>query len=924
MLNRRFTIAVSFLVVISVLRADEFARAAEPVAPKLVTAVEGITEFRFPNGFKVLLLPDDSKPTVTVNITFLVGSRHEGYGEAGMAHLLEHMVFKGTPTFPQVPKVLKEHGAQYNGTTWLDRTNYYEMLPAGDKNLEFAIHLEADRMLNSYIRAEDLASEMSVVRNEFESGENSPFSILGQRMMAVAYEWHNYGQSTIGNRADIERVPVEKLKVFYKKYYQPDNAVLVVAGQFDPKQALQYVAKYFGSIPRPKRKLELTYTEEPAQDGERFVTLRRVGDISLVGVLYHIPSGAHPDYVAIDVLESILTARPAGRLYKALVETKKAANVYGGAFALHDPGVLRLMAPVTKGNDAQVVLDTMLDVTEGITKDGVTQEEVDRAKRGLLKQVELAASDSGRTARELTEWIAQGDWRLKFLYRDRVEKVTPADVKRVAVDYLRRNNRTVGMFLPVEKPERVAIPATQDLAQMLGDYKGREAVSAGAAFDVSPKNVDDHTERFELADGIKVAFLQKKSRGESVTVRLTLRYGDLSSLKGLKAATELLPDLMVRGTKKLSRQQLQDELDKLQARLGASGQAGSTTFSIQTKRTQLAAVLEILRQVLREPTLPEQEFEVLKNGTLNQLEQGLKDPRSLGIRVLRRVFRPYDKDDPRYEPTIAEEIAVVKAMSRETLQKVYGEFLGAANGELTVVGDFDADALKPIIEKMFAGWKAKHSYARIPQRGDFKIKPATIEVRTPGKANAAYMSGLVFPMTDEHTDYAALVMADYILGGGSLSSRLGDRVRQKDGLSYGVFSHFQALPVDERASITIMAICNPINITKVKLAIREEVDLLLAKGVTDKELAAAKAGYLESRKVGRTQDAALASILASNSYLNRSMDFHAEFEKKIAAVTKEELVSAFRKYIDPNKLVIVLAGDLDKKPLAEETPESKE
>ena len=217
--------------------------------PQLVTEVEGISEYRLSNGLKVLLFPDPSKPQVTVNLTVFVGSRHEGYGEAGMAHLLEHMLFKGTPDHPNIPKVLKDHGADFNGTTWLDRTNYYETLPASNANLEFAIKLEADRMVNSYVKGEDLISEMTVVRNEFERGENSPRSILDQRVMSAAYEWHNYGKSTIGNRADIERVPIDRLQQFYKKYYQPDNAMLVVAGAFEPELALKIIDETFGKIP---------------------------------------------------------------------------------------------------------------------------------------------------------------------------------------------------------------------------------------------------------------------------------------------------------------------------------------------------------------------------------------------------------------------------------------------------------------------------------------------------------------------------------------------------------------------------------------------------------------------------------------------------------------------------------------------------
>jgi len=528
-----------------------FAAAAEPDGIRKVESIEGITEYRLDNGLKVLLFPDASKPTVTVNLTIFVGSRHEGYGEAGMAHLLEHMLFKGTPTHEDIPALLKARGARFNGTTWVDRTNYYETLPAGDENLEFALALEADRMVNSKILAEDLASEMTVVRNEFEQGENSPSSILMQRMIAAAYEWHNYGKSTIGNRADIERVPVENLREFYRRFYQPDNAMLVVAGTFDTDKALAAIVKHFGPLPKPQRKLNATYTEEPPQDGDRLVRLRRVGDVALVGLAYHIPAGGHDDFAAVEIMEGILSAESSGRLYKALVETKRASSVMGAAFSWHDPGILLLFAEVAQGNEPDIVLDAMIDTVDQLVQDGVTEQEVERIRQQLLKQRELAAANTSRLAIQLSEWAAQGDWRLYFLHRDRLEKVTPDDVARVAKHYLKPDNRTIGQFLPTKSPERTIVPPTLDLAAVLKGYTGREETAAGEAFDVSPKNIEMRTQRVTLPSGIPVAMLEKKTRARAVNIRIRLRYGDERNLKGLAKAAELLPLMLTRGTREL-------------------------------------------------------------------------------------------------------------------------------------------------------------------------------------------------------------------------------------------------------------------------------------------------------------------------------------------------------------------------------------
>lgn len=877
-----------------------------------VTQVEGIAEFKLDNGMKLLLFPDESKPTLTVNITYFVGSRHEGYGEAGMAHLLEHMLFKGTPTHEDIPQLLKDRGAQLNGTTWLDRTNYYETLPASADNLEFALKLESDRMVNSKVAAEDLQSEFSVVRNEFERGENSPVRVLWQRMVSAAFLWHNYGNSTIGNRADIERVPIENLKKFYRRYYQPDNAMLVIAGKFDPKQALELTDKYFGALPKPERKLDKTYTQEPAQDGERFVTLRRVGEIAAVGAVYHVPSGPHPEYPAVAVLDSMLTSQPAGRLYKALVETKKASFVYGLSFALHDPGIQMLIAEVNKDNDPHLVLDSMIDVVEGFGESEIKEEDVQRAKQKLLKQWELAAADSKGIAIQLSEWAAQGDWRLYFIHRDRLEKVDVEQVRHVAKTYFRRNNRTAGLYLPEDKSDRVSVPETPVLAEMIGDYKGRKAIAAGEAFDVSPENVESRTTRLEINDGLKVALLPKKSRGESVVLSLTLRYGTEESLQGKTTLCEFLAPMMTRGTEKLGRQELQDELDRNFAQLSGSGGAGSATFSLTTKRKNLPKAIELLGQVLRQPTFPESELEVIRNQQISIMEESLVEPQVLAQRSAQRKISPYKIGHPLYQPTLEEEIEMVKAADHSQLKQLYAEFLNGSNGELTIVGDFDPESTVASLKAVLGDWTAEQPYKRIARTGDVKLKASTEDINTPDKANAMYFAATVFPLKDDSPEYPALLIGNHILGGGALANRLGNRVRQKDGLSYGIRSGLSVSSLDERTVFYIYAIANPGNMDKVKAAIREELDLLREKGVTDEELEAARRGWLQSREVSRGSERSLASILAGTSVTDRTMGFHSGLETRVRSVTAEQVLETVQKYLDPERIVIVAAGDFEK------------
>jgi zinc protease len=886
-----------------------------PAMPKKVVTVEGITEYRLENGCRVLLFPDPSSSKVTVNLTVFVGSRHEGYGETGMAHLLEHMVFKGTPTHADVPKALRDHGAQFNGTTSNDRTNYFETLNASDENLEFALKLEADRLVNSFVKREDLASEMTVVRNEFEQGENNPQRILNQRMMAAAYEWHNYGKSTIGNRSDIERVPIENLQAFYRKFYQPDNVMIVVAGNFKDDKALELVSKYFGSLKRPDRKLDDTYTEEPAQDGERVVTLRRVGTVGVVGAMYHIPAGCQDDFAALEVLTDVLDAEPSGRLYKALVETKKATGVNASAFGLHDPGVLDVTARVEKGASLDAVRDLLLETLEKFPSEKVTDEEVNRAKAKVAKQFELEISNSSRVGVAISNWAAQGDWRLFFLHRDRVAKVTPADVTRVAAKYLVPSNRTVGVFIPTDATQvvRADVPATPDVAEIVKDYKGGATVATGEFFEPTIANIEKRTQMSDLSTGVKAALLPKKTRGELVTIQLTLRYGDADSLKGFTTAAQMLAPMLTRGTKNHTRQQIEDELDRLKARINAIPGLGQVTFNVECKHEALPTVMGLLTEMLREPTFPAEEFDVLKRQRREFLEQGRTEPQILAGQALQRKLTPYAKDDVRYIPTIEEAMERLEATNLDQLNKLYADQLGGTAGEFVAVGDFEAPQVLKTIEDALKGWKAKTPYQRIDRPMIDGVKGETIVLNTPDKANAVYSAAMMLPVKEGDADDAALEIGDFLFGGGTLSSRLGNRVRQKEGLSYGVRSSYSSDAFEKSARFQMQAICNPKNIEKVNAAILDEVDKMLKDGVQDKEMDEAKKAFLAAQRNARGADGSLAGLLKQALYTGKALSWYADQEKKIEGLTATDATEAFKKYIDPKKLVIVEAGDFQKK-----------
>jgi zinc protease len=898
----------------AVLPAQRRPAAAAAPAPVKGATVEGITEYTVANGLKVLLFPDATQPKVTVNITYLVGSRHEGYGETGMAHLLEHLVFKGTPTMKNVPKELEARGAFYNGTTSFDRTNYFETLNASDENLRWALGFEADRMVNSFIAKSDLTTEFTVVRNEYEGGENSPGAVLFKRLLAVAFDWHNYGNTAIGARADIEGVPIERLQAFYRRYYQPDNAVLVVAGKFDEAKALTYITETFGRVPKPVRSLDRgnllfpTYTRDGTQDGERQVTLRRAGDVQLVGAMYHIPAGTHPDFAALRVLAFVLGDTPSGRLYKALVEKKLAVSAFTQAAQLREPGFFSTTVTVRKGDALDAARDAMLATLEGLAATPVTQAEVDRAKTSILKEIELGLNNSQFSAISLSEWASIGDWRLQFIARDRLEQVTAADVNRAAAAYLRQANRTVGLFIPTDSAQRADVAEAPDVAPLVTTYKGRAAVATGEAFDPSPDNIDARAVRTTWPGGFKTALLAKRTRGEQVVAGLTIRLGTPETLMGTSAVAGLTASMLNRGTTTKTRQQLKDAFDQLKARVSFGGGGNQVQVRVETTRPNLVPALRLAAEVLKSPAFDSTEFDQLVKQQLAQIEQAKSDPQAKAIITAQRLVQPRAPGSVGYVETAEEAIVGLQGATLAQVKAFHQRFYGTSAATMSVVGDFDRDTISAVARELFGAWRSSVAFARVPATYT-ATRDTSVSFETPDKAQALVAAGFSVPMRDDDPDYPALALGAYIFGGSPLGSRIVARLRQKEGLSYGAGAQFVVNPLDQSSAFLTFAILAPENAGRLEAAMREELTKWTTEGVTAEEVERNKAGWLQERQQGRASDGALVGQLGNQLYLNRTTGWDAQLEAKVKALTADQVNAAVKRHMNVSKLVFVKAGD---------------
>ena len=890
-------------------QASPAANAAQPAAGMLkpMAQVEGITEFRLPNGLRVLLAPDASKPTTTVNITYLVGSRHENYGETGMAHLLEHLVFKGTPTRGNIMQELGKRGMDFNGTTFYDRTNYFQTFPANPDNLKWAIEMEADRMINSFIAKKDLDTEFSVVRNEMESGENNPHMTLWQRMTAAAFDWHNYGKTTIGARTDVENVKIENLQNFYRKYYQPDNAVLLVAGKFDVAATLNLIQQVFGAIPKPTRTLSATYTQDPAQDGSREVNVRRIGDIQLSAVLYHTAPGSHKDAAAMAALSEVLASTPNGRLHQSLIEKKLAVNVNPWNFDLAERGYVVFMAELNKTQSLQEARKVLLAELEGLQQKPVTEAELKRAKASLLSEIDKTINDPQRLAIQLSESIANGDWRLFFLHRDRIEALTLADLQAAATNYFKESNRTLGQFIPTTAPDRAKFPEPVDVDKLVADYKGKAAATEGEVFDISLANIEKRTQRLTLASGMKLILTPKKTRGETVSGVLTLRFGDQTSLFNQASTASVAANLLSRGAGDLQRAQISAKLDELKTQLEVSGGGQTVTVRFDSLRKNLPEVLNLIRDILRKPQFSQKEFDLLIQESIAGLESQRSEPNAMGSLAMALALDTYPKGDIRAARNLDESIAALKAVKLDQVKQFHSGFYGASNSEFALVGDFDSAALQTQIGQLFNDWKSPKPYARL--KADPKNpKASVIQLEAPDKSNAFFVAGLPVPLQDTNPEFVPLQLANRVLGGG-VKSRLFDRLRQKDGLSYGAGSQLSASAFESSGMWALYAIYAPQNLDKLKAAVNEEMAKFVKDGITAEELADAKRGWQEERKISRAQDRALAAGHVAQTAANRTLAFVEKVDAQIDSVTLAEVNAAIRKFFNPSQFLNVYAGD---------------
>jgi zinc protease len=863
----------------------------------------GITETVLPNGLKVLTKEVRSAPVVSFSVWYRVGSRNEHTGITGASHLLEHMLFKGTQRYRvgEIARTLFLNGAAFNGSTYYDWTNYYATL-ASDR-LELAMQIEADRMVSSRIDKADLDSEMTVVRSELEGGENHPARLLFRAVTATAFHAHPYRWPVIGWRSDVENMPREAIYRYYKTYYGPNNATLVIVGDFDTKRALALVRKHFGPL-KPVPAPPPVYTVEPPQRGERRVTVKRAGSLPMALVAYRAPAGSSPDAYALDVLAMVLGEGRTSRLYQSLVETQLASRVSASAPSLRDPFLFYVSATARPGTTAEKLEAAVLAEVERITAAPITDEELARAKSRVEAEFVFQTTSVTAQARQIGYWAMIDGWRFLQTYLPRVRALTPADVLGVARKYLVADSRTVGYFVPDADAGGVATPPPREAsARVEKGKRGDRLIPLPRPSRTLPARRD--VTRFALDNGIRVVVLENPAN-PTVALRASVPAGSIGEPPDKPGLASLTASMLTRGTATRTTLAFATALENVGASLSASADALTTMISGSAQSKDFNLVMDLFAEMLRQPAFPAADLDRVRGQVLAGLAQSRDNPDSVASRAFERAI--YPPGHPLRPATLEEAEQAARGMIRDDLEAFYRRQYGPDQMLVVLAGDVKADRVREALTTRLGDWPRNPTTMAIPAADvPLQAEAERLVIRVSDRSQAAVLWGHAGGLRRSDPDFYATQVLNLILGGGgALNSRLGNTIRDEQGLAYNVYSYFDAslYPGPFRAYLGT----NPANVQKAVASLDAEVRRIRDKGVTRRERDEAVA-YLTGRFPLRLEtNAGMADILWAMEFYRLGTDYIDRYADYYRAVTVAQVNEAARRHLHPDRATLVVAG----------------
>jgi zinc protease len=904
------------------LAATAFAQNTEP---KRTSQVLGIEEYLMPNGLRVLLYPDSTAPKVTVNLTVLVGSINEGAGEAGMAHVFEHVLFHSAEGFPDIAKTLKDLGANYNGSTSFDRTNYFETVAASDENLETCIKLEAARLGRAVFKADDLEREGKIVESEFDMNASNPQGLVVMGALGAMYDFHAYSSSPIGTIEDFKALKIENIVPFYRKFYRPDNALLIVTGKFEIKRALDLVQKHFGDLKPSGEPRPVYTTREPESRGERRFEVRKPGESHVVLCAWRLPGGTHLDSATADVFARMLAHGRTGPLYEAVVGKGLAGTVNAGTWTLRYASPFLVVAQLHKDKDPEAVEAAILAAVEK-GADALTEADLERAKTTMEQDFEELFNDAEGLAMAFSEAEAIGSWKLLLAGREMLKKVTLADVKEIAKEYFRRENRVVGRFTP----DTEAVGVKMDVEPPAETHDGLlsklpKTSKSVKEFAYTPEGIAAALKWHEVGPA-KVGLIQKEVKGDKVFLQFFMPLAGRDKVFAAGSAAGALSSLMTERTKALSKAELRTKLASLNAEIGVAITLEGAQIGITATTATFAETMKLAVEMLRTPLLEEQSLKEFVARSRDQINAQRDQPQVLLQQEIPTYLFP--AGDPRRGRTFDERIAALDQLTVDALLSFHRQFLGADGMVVGVVGNVSAADLEAHLGPLVKGWKPE--LPGVIEKGEVieKLLRTEGKVETPGKPSA--FSVLIQPirLSMNSAEYAALDAAAWVLFMDPMSSRIPNIVRVQKALSYSTGGYVATEPGEEAGMIVLFSMTKPENADKALAIIRTGLDDALEGGITEEELAAFKKAYTGRVTQGRADDARIAGTIVTLKVAGCDFGMWKMHDDVTGKLTVDEVNAALKKHLAPAKMGLLQVGDFEgaknKKPEEKEEEEDEE
>jgi zinc protease len=863
------------------------------------------------NGLTVLLQESHDAPVASFWIFYRVGSRNELPGKTGISHWVEHMQFKGTPSLAKgsIFGEVSRNGGTMNAFTSYDWTTYFQTLPAD--RIDLSLKIESDRMVNSLFDPGETESERTVILSERQGSENRPGYFLHEEMMGTAFHHHPYGHSIIGYESDLRQITRDDLYGHYKQYYTPNNAVIVASGDFDAETLFKKIEKAFGSIPAGSTPPPVA-SIEPPQRAERRVILRRPAPTAIVRMAYRSPAASHPDTAALLIADAILSgAKPMGlggggnlgrsaRLYKALVSTGIARSAGSDFDLMIDPFLISISAAGLPDGDLDVIEGVMNQQIERIASETPSESEVARAIKQVKAQYVYSNEGVTSQAFALGTMALVDRWERAFTLIDELEAVTPDDVRRVAETWFKPEQRTVGLLIPTDGNAGGRDGVESPAAFRRFAFTGSNALPSGAVSNGAPNG--RHFERIELANGI-VLLGQAQPGDPAVSVRIRSHAGAQLDPEGKDGLAYLTGRMLLRGSAGRSFEEINDITDGLGAAIGVGPGRTSTDISIKSLIEDLPQMLDLAAAALRSPDFPAEELEKIRKETIGAIRDREDSTGANAERAMREQIIPIGHPLRRQ---VLGEPETINTITRDDLIAFHAANFGPASLTIAIVGGIESlEVAANLIQDRFGDWES--SATRPADAPGLEPIAAThrVDRGIAGKSQSDITIGMP-TLLRSNPDYFPLELGNMILGRIGLAGRLGNNVRDKQGLAYHVSSSLDAGRTV--STWTAHAGVDPGNVDRTIESIQVELTRLRNELVTETELADAKSFLTGSVPLALERNDGIADLLLSIEHHQLGLDYLEHYPKLVNAVTRGQILAAANKYLDESRLAIGVSG----------------